>query len=167
MVARYPNNMTNYTDYEQKLFAIVKEHGWQLTYVFDPEGIAPDFGYSVGFSESIAAPEFIIFGLPRDFVSSMLWEVYRQIIAGAVPVDGMRWHGLLEGFDCISRKAVREDLFAEYVVSAQWFWQETGRSGNPEVFQIVWPGAQQGLFPWEQGCDQSVIAAQPPLWLAK
>lgn len=159
--------MSNYSEYEQKLFTHVKEHGWQLTYVFDPEGQAPDFGYSVGFPETLGAPEFIIFGLPQEFVSSMLWEVYRQIKAGAVPVEGMRWQGLLEGFDCISRKAVCNDLYDKYAVSAQWFWKETGRADSPEVFQIVWPGAQQGLFPWEQGCDQSVIEAQPQLWLAE
>ena len=157
--------MTEYSDYEQKLFSVVEEHGWQFTFVFDPEGLTPDFGYSVGFTTSLSAPEFIIFGLPRELTHNMLWEIYRQIENGAFPVDGMRWQNLLEGFDCISRRATHEKLHSEYTASANWFWQEKGNAGNPEVYQIVWPGAQQGLFPWDDGCVQDVIDAQPRLWL--
>ncbi len=156
--------MTEYSDYEEKLFANVKEHGWQFTYVFDPNGETPDFGYSVGFSTSLDAPEFIVFGLRREVINAMLWEVFRQIKGGSVPADNMRWQGLLEGFDCISRKATHADLFSDYAVSARWFWRESGNSGVPEVYQLVWPGARQGLFPWEEGCDQSVIEAQIQLW---
>lgn len=156
--------MSEYTDYEQKLFSVVEEHGWQFTFVFDPEGLTPDFGYSVGFSTSLKAPEFIVFGLPRELMSSMLWEIYRQIENGASPFDGMRWKDLLEGFDCISRRATHKDLHSEFTVSANWFWQENGNAGNPEVYQIVWPGARQGLFPWDDGCAQEVIDAQPSLW---
>lgn len=156
--------MPEYSDYEQKLFSVVEEHGWQFTYVFDPDGLKPDFGYSVGFATSLGAPEFIIFGLPRALMNSMLWEVYRQIEKGAVPADGMRWQGLLEGFDCISRKAIHPYLHSEYTVSANWFWKEKGNNGHPEVYQIVWPGAQQGLFPWDDGCSQGVIDDQPSLW---
>lgn len=157
--------MAEYSEYEQKLLSNVEEHGWQFTFVFDPDGQKPDFGYSTGFTKSLGTSEFIIFGLPRDLMSKMLWEIYRQIEKGAIPVDGMRWQGLLEGFDCISRRARHKDLHTEYTVSANWFWRETGHAGNPEVYQIVWPGAHQGLFPWDDGCVQDVIDAQPHLWL--
>ena len=156
--------MSSNTEYERKLLAMVDEHGWQCTSVFDPEGNDPDFSYSTGFTKSLNAPEFIIFGLPKDLMHKMLWEVYRQVEGGARPTDGMRWQGLLDGFDCISRKAVHKDLYTEYAVSANWFWRETGNVGSPEIYQIVWPGARQGLFPWEDGCAAGVIKAQPPLW---
>ena len=126
---------------------MVEEHGWQFTFVFDPEGLTLDFGYSVGFTSSLGAPEFIIFGLPRALTNSMLWEVYKQIENGVIPEDGMRWKGLLGGFECISRKATHKDLHSEYTVSADWFWQEKGNAGNPEVYRIIWPGSRQGLFP--------------------
>lgn len=156
--------MAQYTDYEKKLLALVDEHGWQYTHVFDPEGESPNFGYSVGFASTLNSPEFIIFGLPRKLMNNMLWEIYRQIENGAVPADGMRWSGLLEGFDCISRAATHEDLYSDYVVSADWLWKTRGNEGHPQVFQMVWPGARQGLFPWEDGCSQEVIDAQPSLW---
>ncbi|KZK76883.1 hypothetical protein PsW64_04728 [Pseudovibrio sp. W64] len=159
--------MSKYSDYEEKVLSIIEKHGWQFTFVFDPEGLTPDFGYSVGFTTSLGAPEFIIFGLPRELMNSMLWEIHRQIKEGAIPTDGMRWNGLLEGFDCISRKATHKNLHSEYTTSANWLWQEKGNEGSAEVFQIVWPGAQQGLFPWDEGCAQDVIDAQPNLWLSE
>ncbi|MEP6342361.1 MAG: DUF4262 domain-containing protein [Maricaulaceae bacterium] len=159
--------MAKYSTYEQQLFKNVEDHGWQFSFVFDDKGTAPDFGYSVGFSKSIQAPEFIIFGLPKELMHNMLWEVYKQIENGAIVEDGKPWSDLLEGFDCISRKAIHKDLFNEYTTHANWFWRETGNDGHPEVFQLVWPGAQQGLFPWEADCAQDVIDMQPHLWLPK
>lgn len=76
------------------------------------------FSYSSGFTKSLNKPEFIIFGLNKDLTHNMLWQVYHQLKAGAVPEDGMRWGGLLEGFDCISKKAIHPDLFKEYATSA-------------------------------------------------
>lgn len=157
--------MRKYSDYEKNLLATIKDHGWQFSYVFDPEGEKPNFGYSTGFSQSLNAPEFIVFGLPQRLSHNMLWEIFRQIEQGASVADGQRWQGLLEGHDCISRKAINDDTHEEYTLSADWFWQETGNAGLPEVYQLVWPGAAQGLFPWEEGCSQVVIDDQPHLWL--
>ncbi|MDB2437491.1 DUF4262 domain-containing protein [Hellea sp.] len=151
-------------DYEVSLLEKVIEHGWHATHVFDPDGNDPLFSYSTGFTKTLGMPEFIIIGLSKDLMHNMLWQIFHQLKAGAVPKDGMRWQGLLEGFDCISKKADHPDLFKEYTVSANWFWKHQGRDGHPEVFQMVWPGAQQGLFPWEEGCDSYVISQQPPLW---
>lgn len=156
--------MSSYSEYERRLFANVDKHGWQCASVFDQKGNDPAFSYSTGFTKSLNAPEFIVFGLPKDLMHNMLWEVYRQVESGARPADWMRWQGLLEGFDCIARKAVHKDLYTDYAVSANWFWRETGNAGSPEVYQIVWPGARQGLFPWEKGCAEDVIKAQTPLW---
>ncbi len=155
----------SYSEYEQKLLSTIEEHGWQFTFVFDPDGEEPDFGYSVGFTKSLNAPEFIVFGLPRSLMGNMLWEVYRQIQTGTKPEDGMVWKGLLENFNCISRKAIHKKLHSEYTGSANWLWRENGNAGNPDVYQLVWPGTQQGLFPWEKGCAQEVIDCQPALWL--
>lgn len=165
VLAGVERNMSIYSDYEAKLISFVEEHGWQFTYVFDPEGMESDFGYSVGFSESLHAPEFIVFGLPKKLMNNMLWEIYRQVRDGVLPKDGMRLGGLLEGFDCILRKAEHKDLYSKYVTSSSWLWRKNGNAGEPEVYQVVWPGSQQGLFPWQNGCAQDVIDAQPNLWL--
>jgi hypothetical protein len=35
------------------------------------------------------------------------------------------------------------------------------------VVQIVWPGKLDGLFPWEEGCNELVIERQLPLYLPR
>lgn len=152
-------------DYEIELLANVEEHGWHATYVFDPNGKDPSFAYSSGFTMSLNKPEFIVFGLSNDLMHSMLWEIYRQLEAGAFPDDGMKWYDLLGGgVECFSKKATHPDLFKEYTLSAEWLWKHQRREGHPEIYQMVWPGAQQGLFPWEKDCDPYVITQQPALW---
>lgn len=94
----------------------------------------------------------------------MLWEVFRQIEAGMGAVDGNRWSGLLEGFDCISRAVHPDNIVREYLNSAIWYWRRSGNDGLPPVYQIIWPGAQDGLFPWDSGCSEIVKDLQPPLW---
>ncbi len=155
---------TNRDEYFDSLLSNVDEHGWQFTFVFDNKTDNPDFGYSIGFPKTLNAPEFILFGLPRNLMHNMLWGIFRQIQNGETVHDGKRWKNLIEGFDCISRKADHSDLFTEYVLSSDWLWKENGNAGHPEVYQLVWPGSQQGLFPWEEGCSEQVIEAQTKLW---
>jgi len=156
--------MSELSEYDKNIIENVEKHGWFATSVFDPEGKEPMFTYSTGFSKTLGAPEFIVFGLNKELMHNMLWEVFHQIKAGVVPQDSMRWDGLLEGFHCISKKAIHPDLHKEYTCAANWFWRHHGNTESLEVYQIVWPGAQQGLFPWEEGCDSYVISQQPKLW---
>ena len=151
-------------DYEVEILKNVEKHGWHATTVFDPDGNNPDFTYSTGFTKSLNKPEFIVFGVNRELMHDMLWGIYDQMEAGAVPSDGMRWKGILEGFDCVSKKANHPDLFEKYTVSADWLWRYQEREGHPEIYQMVWPGAQQGLFPWDDDCNPYVIEQQSALW---
>jgi len=153
-----------YNEYEKKLISNVNEHGWQYNHVFDPEGKDPDFTYSIGFPQTLNAPEIIVFGLPKHITQHMLWEMFRQVKDGAMIFDGAVWEDLLEGHFCITRKAMHKDLYSEYLVSSNWFWKETGNEGPLEVYQLVWPGAVDGRFPWDKNCSQDVIDAQFQLW---
>jgi len=124
-------------DYEVEILNNVEKHGWHSTSVFDPDGEAPDFTYSTGFTKSLNKPDFIIFGLSRDLMNSMLWGIYDQMSAGAVPSDGMIWQDLLEGFDCISKKANHPVLFEKYTRSAHWLWKYQEREGHPEIYPTI------------------------------
>ncbi|MEO1028865.1 MAG: DUF4262 domain-containing protein [Pseudomonadota bacterium] len=156
---------TDLNDYEIKLLANIKEHGWFSVGVFDKDGNEPDFRYSVGISKTHSAPELIVFGLPLDILHNMLWEMYRQIGDGNPLANGKRWTGLLEGFDCVSREIHPSNIVPDYFGSLLWYWTNIEPGLDRKIFQIVWPGAQDGLFPWDEDCDQIVIDAQPPLWL--
>ena len=157
-------NDRDLTDFERKIIGNVSEHGWHGMHVFDPDGVSPSFTYSVGFPHSLGAPEFIVFGLDRQLMHQMLWEIFKQIQKGEKAEDWMRWTDILVGHNCISRTAEHESLFTEYMRSSRWFWRYSGGAGFPPAMQLVWPGSRDGLFPWDAGCSLNVIEAQPALW---
>lgn len=148
---------------DQELLNDIEEHGFQALHIF-AEREEPAFTFSIGFTESLRSPEVIIFGLNRELMHNMLWEVFRQLKAGKAMADGVCWSHLIDGFDCISRP-VHPSWTRKYLGTA--IWHQRYRTGNDEVtaFQLFWPGAQQGLFPWEAGCDSFVIGQQPALYL--
>ncbi|NNC37283.1 MAG: DUF4262 domain-containing protein [Acidimicrobiales bacterium] len=158
--------MAELAAYEKDLIANVEKHGWQATHVFDPDGDAPGFTYSIGFPHTLNCPDFIIFGLPSNLMHSMFWEIFRQIKDGNKPGDGTKWEGLLEGdFVCISRLVHADNSGSNYFNSARWFHQHDGGDAKKMSFmQLFWPGAQNNLYPWDEGCGDDLIKAQPLLY---
>jgi hypothetical protein len=148
-----------------RLLDDVAEHGFHALHIF-AEGDEPAFSYSIGFWETLNAPEVIIFGLRRELMHSMLWEMFRQVRAGKVLADGDKWSDLIEGFDCVSRP-VHPDWISEYFGYGLWHHRYREGRGDLKAFQIFWPGARQGLFPWDAGCDQFVRDQQPSLYLPR
>lgn len=148
--------------YEQKLLAIVEEHGWHCTSVFDPEG-GPDFGYSVGFPEALGVPDCIVVGLPSELINAMLWQVFRQVEAGKALVHGAEWEGLLAGdYTCRSIRVLDQKAAEPFRMnSAEWYWSEVLKREAPfDAFQIVWPSARSRLYPWDKDCPQDVLDVQ-------
>lgn len=153
-------------DYETRLLANVEKHGWQASYVFDPEQVNPDFTYSVGFPQSLNVPDFIVFGLSKDLMHNMLWEIFHQVKAGKTVEDGTEWPDLLGGdYICVSRRVHPENNGANYFNSARWWAKHSGRDMDSlEFYQMFWPGVHDKCLPWEDGCHDDVIAAQPLLY---
>jgi hypothetical protein len=155
------------SEYEQSILDDIDQHGWSCVTVTDGDN-AEAFAYSVGFGETLASPECIIFGLPPKLMHSMLWSMFHAIRRGEVLADGLRWPGLIEGFDCISRSVHSSQLTREHFNSALWHWGDlTDHGYGLKAFQLFWPGAVDGLFPWETGCSEIVRARQPTLYLPR
>ena len=154
------------SEHEQEILDNVVEHGWHCVAVFG-EGERPGFAYSVGFIDTLKCPEFIVFGLDTKLMHGMLWSVFRQVRDGkAMPGEGQRWCALIEGYDCISRAVHPSQIEPEYFNSALWYWWYSGRERESVcAYQLFWPGREQGLFPWESGCNQIVRDYQPALYL--
>lgn len=108
---------------DKKLIANVKKCGFHSQHVFE-DADGPAFQYSIGFSDTLKSLEIIVFGLERELMHNMLWEMFRQIKAGSSLSEGARWGGLLGGHHR------RRD------------------PGLLLAYQLFWPGTQQGLFPW-------------------
>lgn len=157
----------DFDDYERKILETIDEFGCYVTVVFDPEGEEPRFAYSVGFPHTVQQGEVIVFGLPTELLGSMINTTLRQCREDGLELhEGVRIEGLLEGFDVIARRVHPARIEREYFNSAMW--HHMGRYGEPltKVFQLVWPSAATGLFPWDKGVAQHVIDAQPALYEA-
>lgn len=158
---------TSETDYEQNILDTIEEHGWFCTAVFDPKGASPGFAYTVGFTQTLEQPEFIIFGLPGKTANAILWDVFRALEAGKVPEDSQPWSNLIDGYDCVIRRIHPTQVTREHLNSAMWFWGDPAVRGEPlPAYQIVWPD-RDGRFPWDAGCAQWVRDDQPALYIPK
>jgi hypothetical protein len=142
---------------------IDKQGWWSVAVEGDEEG--PSFLYSVGFTKTLNAPEVIIFGQPFELMYHVAGTLFDQIRDGQPLEDGQRRSGLLGGHDCELRAVHPDNLVIDYLNSALWYWHSIlARPDYPPVFQIVWPSAKTGLFPWDAGCAEEVGALQPPLY---
>jgi hypothetical protein len=154
---------TDPTDFEREIVANVREHGCHINYIFDPNEDTPAFAYSVGFPETIDQPEIIVFGLPMDMMKFIINETMRKCREGLRLEDGLEIPGLLAGHVCMALEIPCANITREYFNSAMWFRRHVAGEEMDAAFQIVWPGAQDGLFPWDDGCSEIVRWSQPPL----
>lgn len=155
-------------EFEQKLLDNVEQHGCQVNWVFDDKGIEPDFAYSVGFRKTVDQPEVIIFGLKRELMLSMINETLRQCQEDGLGLsEGVAISDLIEGFDCIARRVHSSQIDDGYFNSSMWYHRREFGFELSEVFQLVWPGAIDGLYPWDEGCSEDVIEQQPALYEPK
>jgi hypothetical protein len=153
------------SEYEQNLIDNVARYGWHCTIVGAGDRGEPGFAYTVGLWETHCTPELIVFGLGNRLMHAMLSEMVRQLEGGKPLSDGARWSTLLEGFDCVTRPVHPTQRVPQYLNSALWY--RGYRTGDEDIdaYQVFWPGAEQGLFPWERGCDPFVRDCQPQLYL--
>lgn len=152
------------SSFERKIVENVREHGCQVNFIFDPDGEEPGFSYSIGFPQTVDQPEVITFGLPMNVMKFMINDTLRQCRAGLSLADWVVVDGLLEGHRCILREVRKENIVPEYVNSAMWYHRWSMGTPLGAVMQLVWPGAVDGLFPWEAGCAENVRSLQPALY---
>ncbi|WP_305098226.1 DUF4262 domain-containing protein [Croceibacterium aestuarii] len=159
-------NDNHLTEIEQTIVDMVDKHGCFIMSVFDPEGVAPDFSYSIGYARTVQQPDVIVFSLPKSLRASMINEIWRQMSEDGLELsDGAEISDLLEGHICVAREVTDPAAIAEHFGSAIWYYRHIGMPAVSRAFQIVWPGAHQGLLPWEEGCASEVIEDQPALYV--
>ena len=154
----------NLSPFEEKLLNNVKQYGCQITHVFDNNDHGPNWSYSIGFAETLGQPDAIVFGLDRNLMHSMLNELYSQGEKGLQFCEGLAVSGLIDGFDCILRTVHPMNIITDYFGSAIWYYRFKQLPEMSSAYQIVWPGALGGKFPWELGCAQDIIESQLPLY---
>ena len=153
------------TPLEQQIIDNVRQHGCMIMHVFDPAGEEPNFSYSIGFPETVSQPEVIVFGLDKKLMHSMINETWRQCSEDGLDLaDGICISDLIEGFDCVAREITSPNAIREHFGSAIWYNRTRRNEKLTRAFQLVWPGAQQGLYPWDRECSTEVTDWQPPLY---
>jgi len=152
-------------DYEKRLLQNIEEFGWQCLSVIGEEQ-NPSFSYSIGFTKTLDAPEFIIFGIDEQVRLDVLWNVFDALKEGRESADMDRWSDLIVGYDCILREVDPSNMVRDYFNSAIWYHGPPEQNGPLRAMQIVWPDAF-GIFPWEPGCAEWVCEDQPPLYLPR
>ena len=149
---------------EAGIVSNVDQYGCSIMFVFDPDEGKADFAYSIGFPKSLAQPEVIVFGLSRSLMLSMINETHRQCAEEELKLqDGVVIGDLLEGFDCIVREVPKDRIESEYFGSAMWYRQAIMGEEMDRAFQIFWPGAATGLFPWDASADPEIVGPQSEL----
>ena len=152
---------------EQQCVDDIAEFGCHILKVFDNKGELPDFAYSVGFPISVGQPEVIILGLRLELMHSMINEICRQCREdGLVLSDGAVLEDLIGGHVCVAKHCTDQAAIDEFLCWAGWYHRTLHKTEVSEFYQIVWPGAKNGLFPWDEGAAQEVIDAQPALYEA-
>lgn len=155
---------TKLSDFEKRIISNIEQHGCQVNHVFDPDGNDPGFSYSIGFPTSVGQPEAIVFGLRSEVMHFMINELLDQCEAGLIMSDGGRVSGLLEGVDCELREVIPAKIKVENFSSAIWYARACIGEPMKRAFQVVWPGAVDKLYPWDEGADREVVRLQPQLY---
>lgn len=172
------------TGHEQQILDNIEEFGCHITVVSPPDEdepedepyedeIAPDFdddeeggerfAYSVGFPATVKQPEVIVFGFSTELSAAVINGVLDMCREGLVLEDWKEIDGLLKGHRCVIREVEPECIVPYYFNSAIWYGEETGHEMT-RAMQLVWPGVDDGLFPWDKGCSELVRDLQTPLY---
>jgi len=119
----------------------------------------PGFVYTIGLYENFGHPETICVGLPQDVAHQGLCECVRHIESGHGFVAGTEFWNAFEGPTRCAFRTVLDKHYRAYLGYARWYYDD-----EPfPVVQMIWPD-NKGRLPDDEGCSESAIRAQPPLW---
>lgn len=142
---------------DAKALADIEQFGLHVISVME-DAEHPPFTYSIGIEQSLGMPELIVIGLKSGVACSAINECYRQMKEEGAIAPGARVADLLGGgFECLIGEASSEKV-RYYMHWASWLYK-----GQPfRAYQIIWPSTA-GIFPWEAGASDWLIARQPLL----
>jgi len=144
---------------DQKFLSQIETYGWNVTTVFKKEGeTGPEWAFSAGLFHSYQHPEIAMFGLDLDIMRKIVNDIGTEVKKGAKFGPGKEYHEILARCGCQFR-SVDSRHYADYFGWAIWFYED-----DPfPVLQCFWPD-KEGKYPWEPGCSEFVISAQPFLF---
>jgi Domain of unknown function (DUF4262) len=140
--------------HELKAIEDVRKHGVHVLHIFDSEGIAPDFSYTVGLWHTHGHPEILISGLKQSLRHSLLNHLNRLIAAGSGFREGQSSTDVIEKYRCYFQ-AFRKDQYQAYLGWDLWFY-----GGNEfDAVQMLWPSVDN-VYPWDEQASEYLKSAQ-------
>lgn len=129
----------------ERVASAIAEHGWHM---IGTEG----FAYTTGLTDG-DHPEILIAGLPPRTAHDVVSAAVAKVRARTPLLPGSRHDGIVSAYPVEVRALpLVTPRFPRSVTTAHY------RRAVPAV-QLVWPD-QQGRFPGEPGCAESIAAAQ-------
>jgi hypothetical protein len=144
---------------DQKFLSQIESCGWNVTTVFKTEGeTGPEWAFSTGLFHSYRHPEVAIFGLDLDIMHAIVNNIGDEVKKGNKFEPGTEYQDILARCGCRFRP-VQPRRHKDYFGWAIWFYED-----DPfPMLQCFWPD-KEGKYPWEAGCSEFVVSAQPFLF---
>jgi hypothetical protein len=143
----------------------VRRRGWTAIRVGEYRD-PPCWNYSIGFWESVAAPEIVLFDVPYGSAAAIFEAIHRDLASGELVIeDGREW-GEDGTHKAIWRRVHPTRLDESWFTLAQWYkWR---RTGDPYLiaFQLVLADSQ-GRYPWHAEYESGLRRLQPELYLPR
>jgi len=135
----------------------VSRRGWGVVSV-PAEGPRPAYAFTIGLWHRYSHAEASVFCRDEEEMVGWLDTVGRAVAAGRVLLPDRLGDDVVGTTEVFPRPALaswHRHLFG----AALAFYR-----GQPvPMLQLVWPDVD-GVLPWEPGCDEECLAAQPRLW---
>lgn len=146
---------------DQKFLDNVEKFGWvvQIIHPDDPE-TEPMFHYSCGIYRRTGKPEIIVFGLPVSVGQFLVNEYGNRVAAGETFKPGERYEGFVGNWPVIFADNLDQKAALQHLTWTDWYYD---RKLFP-IVQCVLPDPTNGKFPWEEGCSERTLKAQPLLF---
>ena len=132
------------------------------------EGRRPPYAFTVGLWHSFGSAEASVFGRPEAEMVHWLETVGGEVEAGRVIHPDRQADDILGPGEARGSGGVPRLIYPRPAL-ASWHRHLFGKAlefyrGQPvPMLQLVWPDTA-GVLPWEPGCAEECLAAQPRLW---
>lgn len=162
---RDPKQRDQVNDYEKKFLRIIDEFGWHVTSVVPLAGDEGDqWSYSTGLFYHFQHPEIIILNETSDLRHSMINAIGKRVRQGEKFEPERSYADILADGYYVQFRPVDVSHYKDWVNSSIWFY-DSEPSSFP-LLQCFYPD-MNGKFPWEPGCEQWAVKAQPLLFTPK
>jgi hypothetical protein len=128
----------------------IDKHGWFAFYVFDAKDGTLPVLYTTGFPTSKGAPNIVVTGLSQEISYAIAGSAY-DLLKQDVGLVGLQEEILSVPIWLLPASRSELDLVIDH---------RRGDAGESEFVVAVWPDGA-GRFPWDEGCDAEIAAAQP------